>query len=1046
MLSLDPRTRGNPGLPAGLGIVACLVAVVTTAARAGAAEAAQIQDGFESARTAWSQESTDAAIRPLAHDRTNRAAHEGRLSEHFRFGAGLGSGLYFSYPLPKVPVTDALKASLYVRANRSGVQLFARVVLPGDTDPETKQPSFLLVPGTIYDNADRWQRLEVLDLPNSLERQARVLRATTRRPVRLDGAYVEQLVVNLFTGAGETEAFLDELAIGPVPRAMAVANADGRAREGEGASPAGPAQAGRTTAGAPPAPRVRLEQRSRLKKQGEDGLYHDWIFTAVHAPGADVATLRNVGFDVLIDDFDADPKRFQEAVDRGFLLMPRLGSDGEGGAADPEQVFAAASAFPFRESVLAWDLGDRLGLAADLDARQQDLEAVRRTVTKMRGLPSGVSRLTTGSVADDLRLFASPPTSLDMLGVRPSPWGGMHSFMDTYYFLRQRRDLTVRNNPAALYWATLPATPPREVPRAVWGQDAPPPWGAPAVQAEQVRLMTYEALSAGYRGLAYQGDADLTRPSGRVLLLEMALLNAEIDLCESILANGKDPIPFYHTFDPDPPSLPPPGGNANQRVESKKELAPLGGIRAAAIGTRDRKGVLLLVADYVGEGQYQTAQSARNNMKITVIVPEGAQAFEISPGRRKVLEREQTVGGTRITIEEFDTTALILVTTDVAMADRVEAVIRAIRPRAAQMAIEQAELKYEWVKETNGRLALDGHLLIEEKERNQRLSNGAPVSTDQADLLALAARNIKSANENAQRLDWENAWLEARRASRPLRHLMRGLWENANQALARANTDPRDLANEENINRGRVKRLVPAAIVPPVASPALSAFNTLPQHYLWVDWMKAGKFGRNLVPSGTFDQPEAMKAAGWTNVSYRTKGVKSSVTTEPSRADDRRRLLKLTVEPARKGEIDKGPPFLDHPAAAIRSPAVKVRADQFLRITVSLQRKFQTADGYGGVIVRDSIGGEPLQFVTAEPIPVMKKLVLYRRAPADGEMTVTLGLAGYGEAFFDDLTVTSVEKMPGFESPSVARVTRPRRPAVAPPTASRPAIGDRPSR
>lgn len=62
--------------------------------------------------------------------------------------------------------------------------------------------------------------------------------------------------------------------------------------------------------------------------------------------------------------------------------------------------------------------------------------------------------------------------------------------------------------------------------------------------------MTYAALSAGYRGLAFEGDADLTRASGRPLLLEMALLNAEIDLCESILANGTDPYPVYRASTP----------------------------------------------------------------------------------------------------------------------------------------------------------------------------------------------------------------------------------------------------------------------------------------------------------------------------------------------------------------------------------------------------------------------------------------------------------------------------------------------------------------
>ena len=58
---------------------------------------------------------------------------------------------------------------------------------------------------------ERHRDLDALEL----ERQARVLRASTKRKVSLEGAYVEQLVVNLFGGAGESEVFLDELTVGP---------------------------------------------------------------------------------------------------------------------------------------------------------------------------------------------------------------------------------------------------------------------------------------------------------------------------------------------------------------------------------------------------------------------------------------------------------------------------------------------------------------------------------------------------------------------------------------------------------------------------------------------------------------------------------------------------------------------------------------------------------------------------------------------------------------------------------------------------------------
>jgi len=1029
---------------------------------AGAPQSGVLRDGFESSRTAWNQEQTDATVTLEVHDRSARAAHEGRTSEHFRFDAGIGSEFYYSYALPKVPVTAALRASLYVRANRAGAKLFARVILPADIDPETHEPSYLMVPGTAYENVDRWERLEVIDLPPSLERQARVLRASSRRPVSLAGAYVERLVVNLYSTPGDSEVFLDELAVGPVPAALADADANANADPapaagrpgtpgavaGTDADAPGAARPGGPSAAAPTGPGVRFE-RNRLMKRGGDGRDHDWVPTAIHAPGADLATLRSVGFDVLAVDLEDDPARASQAVRLGFRLIARVNrprppaapkagesgdeGEGEGGATDPDRVAEAVAAYPQRGSVLAWDLGDRLGRALDPADRKDELEYVRALRQRIRALPGDFSKLTTAEVDGELRRYTLAPRNLEMVAVRPPCWGSSRAPMDSFMYLLQRRTLTTLSNAEQLFWAVLPARPPAEVAAAVWGVDPPPPGLDARVQPEQLRMTAYAALATGYRGLCFEADAGLTRPGGRALLLEMGILNAEIDLCESILANGHDPIPMPYAFDPDPPTIPAPGGSSNAKVPRKKEMSPIGGLRGAAIGTRDKKGVLLVVGDYGGGAQYQPAQMARENVKMTVVVPEGAQAFDVSPGRVRLLERERVVGGTRITFPEFDSTALVLFTTDVAMAERVEAAVRMIRPQAAQMAIEQAELKVAEVTDLAARLAADGHTLIDDKTRLKRERNGGPVSTDQADLLRAAAANCKTARENLEREDFENAWLEARRASRALRVLARGLWQNAQDAFEKVNSRPEDVANEEAIGLGRKRRVGPPLVAPTVGCPPLVAFNTVPQGYIWMDWMRAGNFGRNLIPGGDFDDPDVLKAAGWSDVGYGVEGVKASAATVSTSADGGRRAVKLRVEEAVKGTIDTLPPFLDFPAAAVKSPPVAVRAGQLLRISVWVQRATPSPEGNGGVVIRDSLGGEPLQLVMNEPIPKMTRVVLYRRAPADGELTVTLGLAYYGTAVFDDLKVERVEAAPAFDPPGVAAAAPQPLPDLAPP-------------
>jgi hypothetical protein len=136
--------------------------------------------------------------------------------------------------------------------------------------------------------------------------------------------------------------------------------------------------------------------------------------------------------------------------------------------------------------------------------------------------------------------------------------------------------------------------------------------------------------------------------------------------------------------------------------------------------------------------------------------------------------------------------------------------------------------------------------------------------------------------------------------------------------------------------------------------------------------------------------------------------------------------------------------MLDFPVAAIRSPPIKVEANNFIRISVLVKREFPTAPGLGGVVVRDSIGGEQLQFRASGPLAEYSRVILYRKAPADGNFTVTLGLAGYGEARFDDFRVEVIERDVGLAAPDVA--ANPRGPAIrAPrlPDASLPAAASR---
>ena len=180
----------------------------------------------------------------------------------------------------------------------------------------------------------------------------------------------------------------------------------------------------------------------------------------------------------------------------------------------------------------------------------------------------------------------------------------------------------------------------------------------------------------------------------------------------------------------------------------------------------------------LGRLSFSRRQMAADKLTITPVLPEGAQAFEITPGEVKVLTPERVPGGTRITLEEFDTTSLILCTGDLGLYERVRAMVDAVRHMAVPLAIEQAEIMLQAVTETNGRLAADGHQFrtkVDLKLRRQAGIEGPPP--DVPDLLAKSQEAIKNAREAQERQDYALAWAEARRAKRPLRIVMNGHWD-----------------------------------------------------------------------------------------------------------------------------------------------------------------------------------------------------------------------------------------------------------------------------
>src|ERR1700752_2771682 len=108
------------------------LALALTLLLSATAPAQQVRrNGFESATPTWIKGRADVTYEENAHTMTDQGPHDGQRCEYIQITSPQdGTFAYYQYPVGKAPVVEELNAGLWVKANRPGVQLLARVVLP----------------------------------------------------------------------------------------------------------------------------------------------------------------------------------------------------------------------------------------------------------------------------------------------------------------------------------------------------------------------------------------------------------------------------------------------------------------------------------------------------------------------------------------------------------------------------------------------------------------------------------------------------------------------------------------------------------------------------------------------------------------------------------------------------------------------------------------------------------------------------------------------------------------------------------------------------
>jgi hypothetical protein len=895
------------------------------------------RQSFESNETLLKLGLTNGQVELLEHAVVEDRPHSGQRAERLGIRVTSGDFALVEYTIDPTLIIEELEISAFVNASRPGTIIQAHVVLPREKDPKTDQPIVTLLSGTTYDANDRYRKLVISRLDKLLARQQQLLQNELGRAVDVRGAYVDQVVFNVMSGLGEYEVRIDDIVIGPiVPRTKAndepVSASPSAPMTGQASNPV-PLPLRGVDGQLPFAMRPGVADRVD-KLRGEIVAEQLLVGKKPFLPRgmarttAPLRVFHETGMNLVVEPFPVAKPVIEEAQALNLLLMPALPMSAGTG---PNQGFTAAAeaAATFDDQSVFFYVGGPLD--------RSTLPATQAAVTTLRNQELAADRLLTADVSEGIRDYSR---KLDMVGAARFPLLSSLDITSYQRWVSSRKGLVV---PGTFFWTWIQTHPPREFVRLAYGHDLDDhPFTTPVGPTPtQIRLLTYASLAAGSRGLLFTSDRWLGESAkGRARTLGLALLNTELTLIEPFIADGNPPIVR-------------PTSNPNIEVAVFKHT---GG-----------RGVLALAYWKDPSAQCVLSSSAANNVQF--IVPgaaESAQAFEISPTDVRGAKRRREVGGTLVAIDEFDSAAFVVLTTDAKLFANYQEMVLQVAKSSATWMEELSRIELEATESTDARLEEVGHR-----------------PTESVKLIGEARKYLNEAKTLLDASDFRGSYLASSRSLRNTRELQSIAWKKA------------------------------VGKTSPTASVFTASYHSLPEHYRMKTLTEETSFSSNMLRGGSFDEGGTLDEAGWSYDPHVTDDAIPSAMLIPARAG---KSLEIKVEPA--GE----PPFvLENTRVQIASPPVKVEAGQIIRIEGKIKIPKDITASVDGAMVWDSLGGEALALRFTRST-AGESFEIVRPVRESGEVRLHLVMTGLGSCEFDDLSMKLASPKMQVAAPNVPPV------------------------
>lgn len=201
-------------------ILLILLHLLTCSIAASSRASAQWGDSFEGGEPRWQLVESDCQAQLTEHGMSAILPHGGQASEMFEVACTHGTMALLAYPIEPCAILNEFQPRIWTRCSSGRIQLGVRVVYPHAAHPVTGGRVSTILWGDWYRDTGQWQMLQVKEMAEQIQDENVALRQRFGSEIKLDGAYIDCLVLNAYTGPGRYRVQLDDLDLrGIIPMA-----------------------------------------------------------------------------------------------------------------------------------------------------------------------------------------------------------------------------------------------------------------------------------------------------------------------------------------------------------------------------------------------------------------------------------------------------------------------------------------------------------------------------------------------------------------------------------------------------------------------------------------------------------------------------------------------------------------------------------------------------------------------------------------------------------------------------------------------------------